>query len=102
MKTANQILLESIRESEFQSQIVDTAQKLRWLVYHTHDSRRSAAGYPDLTLVRRDRLIFAEVKTEKGKTSPAQEIWLKALEDAGCKVFVWKPSMFDKIIEVLK
>lgn len=62
---------------------------LRW--YHTHDSRRSPSGFPDLVIVGR-RVIYRELKRESGKPSPAQEEWLGVLAEAGEDVGVWRPS----------
>ena len=51
-----------ISEAELQTAIIDCAVALGWLVYHTHDSRHSPEGFPDLILVREPRLIIAELK----------------------------------------
>jgi len=56
-----------ITEKEWQAQVIKLATMLSWKVFHTHDSRRSTAGYPDLTLVRRSRVVFAELKTDTGR-----------------------------------
>lgn len=56
--------LPAISEKEFQSQVEQYAGMCRWLFYHTRDSRKSAKGFPDLTFVRDERLIFAELKSE--------------------------------------
>ena len=69
----------TLSEKQFQQAVIDMARLHRWLVYHTHDSRRSDPGFPDLTLVRDGRLIFAELKTEKGKATYDQVFWLHAL-----------------------
>lgn len=71
----------SLPETEvgFQQAVVELASLRGWLCYHTHDSRRSQAGFPDLTMVRGPRLVFAELKSEKGRTSPAQRLWLDQL-----------------------
>lgn len=71
-------------EEQLQAAIIDAARALGWLVYHTRDSRRSAAGFPDLVLVDRGRasaprLIFAELKSETGKLSDDQLAWGSAL-----------------------
>ena len=64
-----------MREREYQDMIVKAASYLGYAVYHTFDSRRSQPGYPDLTLCKDGRLIFLEVKTEKGKVRPEQIAW---------------------------
>ena len=68
-------------EKGFMQAVIDLARLNGWLVYHTHKSQRSAKGFPDLTMVRDGVLIFAELKTEKGKMTAAQEEWKDALED---------------------
>ena len=81
-------------ERTFQACVVKLAQSSGWLVYHTFDSRRSQPGYPDLHLVHAatGRSLFRELKTQKGKTSPAQDKWILALTAAGHDVAVWRPS----------
>jgi len=65
---------------------------LRW--YHTHDSRRSTAGFPDLVIVGPAAGEFWELKREKEKPTDAQERWLAALAMAGFTVKVRRPSDF--------
>jgi hypothetical protein len=81
-----------VSERDWQQAVVDCARWNSWLCYHTHDSRRSTAGFPDLCLVRGAELLFVELKSEKGRISPAQRAWLDALEAAGAEVWVWRPS----------
>jgi len=51
-----------------------------------------AAGFPDLVLAHRARgLIFAELKTAKGKTSIAQEHWLTIL-NPHAECYIWRPD----------
>ncbi len=75
-------------EKQFQAAVIEYAKLNGWLVYHTRNSRGSEPGFPDLVLVhpgsgdsvpRRPRLVFAELKTERGRTSLAQAEWLSAL-----------------------
>ena len=39
-------LTKLITEKDFMAQVVALAQTLGWRVWHCHDSRRSAAGFP--------------------------------------------------------
>ena len=88
-------------EKQFQAQVVELAQTLGWLVYHTYDSRRSVPGFPDLVMVRNGVIHFAELKSEKGKLTPEQRLWLTEL-GRGRVVYLWRPSDWDEIVEVLR
>lgn len=108
------------READFQAVVVDYARLRGWMTYHTHDSRRSAAGFPDLVMVRDGQLVFAELKSEKGKTTPEQDAWLMALDavmvgavqrhhdnvECDCtypvRSFIWRPSDWSSIEKELK
>jgi hypothetical protein len=95
--------LPPITEAEFQRQVIDLAKLYRWLVYHPMLSKWSERGWPDLALIRGDRLIFAELKRETGKTSAHQDVWLAALADVpAIEVYLWRPSDIEKIADVLK
>lgn len=90
-------------EKDFQIRVEGLAHIYGWRVYTIPDSRRaSLAGYPDLTLWRGSRLIFAELKREKGRVSPAQEQILAELKLTGAETYIWRPSHWDAIIETLK
>lgn len=78
-------------ERELQDAIIELARIRGWLVYHPFDSRKSEPGFPDLTMVRGDRLVFAELKSAKGRVSPAQRVWLERLEQTPAEVHVWYP-----------
>jgi hypothetical protein len=71
-------------EAAFQVRVLELAERLGYeLRYHTHDSRRSEAGFPDLVLVRpRDhRLVFLELKAGKKQATEAQLRWLRQLNE---------------------
>ena len=40
----------------------------------------------------RDRVIYAEIKLERGRLSAEQDAWLEVLREAGQEVYVWKPA----------
>lgn len=84
-----------MNEATLQSNVTEFARSLGYLCYHTHDSRRSQPGFPDLVMVRAiaGRLIFAELKTERGKQSAAQREWERALRAGGQgEVYLWRPT----------
>lgn len=61
-------------EHEFMKHVMAYAKLRGWQCYHTHISKRSAEGEPDLRLVRGGVLIYAELKREKGgRLSEAQK-----------------------------
>lgn len=92
-----------LSEKAFLSQVVHLARLCGWLVYHTHDSRRSAAGFPDLAMVHPAwGLIFAELKADKGRTTKEQDAWLAALRAAGQRACLWRPADWDTIVQVLR
>lgn len=83
----------TITEKEFQAQVLQLARLAGWRFYHTHDSRRSTPGFPNLVMVRPPVIVFAELKTQAGKVRPEQRDWFDALggcETAGTRL--WRPS----------
>lgn len=96
------VLAAQMKEAALQAQVARMARALGWLTYHTHDSRRSDAGFPDLVLVnaRQGRLLFRELKTVKGRLRPEQQLWLEALGAAGFDAGVWRPGdLLDGVVE---
>ena len=98
--TPRRSIADTVSEKDFMAAVIKESERLGWKVYHTHDSRKSQAGYPDLTLAR-DRLIVAELKTESGRVTAAQANWLTALAEAGVECYLWRPSSWTRIVEVL-
>lgn len=100
-----------ITEKQFSSQVEDLFDLYQWTWTHFRPGMMQSGrwvtplsgfkGFPDYCAVKKDKLIFLELKSDKGKTSPSQKIWLSKLKDAGCDVYVFKPSDFEKIVEVL-
>jgi VRR-NUC domain-containing protein len=90
------------REQGWQDTVTRAARLLGWLVYHTYDSRRSVAGFPDLVMLRGARCIVAELKTETGQVKPDQKRWLEAFHLIPLvEVYVWRPSDWKKVEDVL-
>lgn len=88
-------------EAELLASVRDACAWFGLRCYHTHDSRRSEAGFPDLVIVGR-RVIFAELKAHS-RVSRAQLEWLDALRDAGARVYLWRPENWpDQITRELR
>jgi hypothetical protein len=79
-------------EKTLQGLVERCARLFSWRAYHTYDSRRSAPGFPDLILIRGERLVAVELKSERGRVTEAQLAWLMDLKRAGVEAFVWRPS----------
>ena len=81
-------------EAQLQAAVVQLAKVLGWMVYHTHDSRKSEPGFPDLVLVHpaKRRLLFYELKSENGYLTAAQREWLNALNLAGAEALLYGPE----------
>ena len=97
-------ILRQVSEAAFLAQVRGLADVLGYISYHTHDSRRSDPGFPDLVLVhpRTRRIIYAELKTVRGKLRPAQQTWIDALTTVGQEVYVWRPTDWHDIETTLK
>lgn len=90
-------------EAEFERQVIEYAELMGWKIYHTRNSKGSVEGYPDLTMVRGQRLVFAELKTDTGKCSAAQNAWIDdLLLVPGIGAYVWRPAYWLEIERTLK
>jgi VRR-NUC domain len=96
----------TMSEADLQGVVIDLAHLYRWRVAHfrsvavKHGDRvayetpvqADGAGFPDLVLVRGGRVLYRELKSERGTLSAAQQDWLHALRSAGADANVWRPS----------
>ncbi|WP_040595045.1 VRR-NUC domain-containing protein [Timonella senegalensis] len=81
-------------EANLQTRILRLAKTCGYLTYHTHDSRRSQPGWPDLVLANKKTgiLLFRELKTERGRVRPEQKEWIETLTALGQDAAIWRPS----------
>ncbi len=103
-----------VSEKEFQRTVIEYAQALNFKVYHQLDtgkckkcgepnySKRVGPGFVDLVIAGHGKLIFAELKSENGSLSDNQRKWAEVLVSTGARVYLWKPSDWSQIEEVLK
>ena len=89
-------------EADFQFWLRKRAHEFGWLYHHNYDSRRSDPGFPDTVMVRGDRIIFAELKTPKGRISDPQTTWLEALGGVDVESYIWRYEDVDRILEILQ
>lgn len=113
-------------EREFQKSVLELAKFFSWKVAHfdasvrivgkerRHVGDRGAAGFPDLVLVREDRLIFAELKLDTTYPTANQREWLDLLTScarnrpvqdeyfAPFEVYLWRPRDRGEIEVVLR
>ena len=102
-------------EADFQQIVIDLAHAHGWAVRHVRKVRvqrkggstywetaeaADGVGHPDLTLVR-DRVLFVELKTDKGRLSPEQEVWRDRLRKAGAEWRLWRPNLWADIVKEL-
>lgn len=92
-------------ERAFLQLVLDAARLFGWLCFHCHDSRRSPAGFPDLCLCRKGRVLFLELKTATGRVRAEQIVWGERLAAVGGAVeyHVWRPTTeWESIQEALR
>ncbi len=98
-------------EEQFQRQVVDLARIRNWSDMHIRAGRTLdgwrvpvsgslAKGWPDLVLVRRDRIVFAEIKTDRGRVTAEQAAVIETLSRAA-EAYIWRPRDWDEIDRVL-
>jgi hypothetical protein len=103
-----------VSEEDFTTTVIEYAQALKWRVAHfrpglTQTGKWRTAvqgdgkGFPDLVLVRPHRVIFAELKSNKGKLSDEQEKWVMDLKRSeGVECYVWRPDFWSVIERILE
>ena len=100
---AGLVMRDRMTEKDLREIVRDAAALGGWKMQFAWTSLHSPAGFPDLVLVHpgRRRIVFAELKTMKGKVTPAQQGWMDALRQAGAEVYLWRPDSVDDIIALL-
>lgn len=86
-----------LTEKQFQTQVVELATYYGWEHFHPYEMRRSDPGWPDLTLARTPEVLFAELKTDRGRLTDAQRFWIELLRSCGQEVHVWRPRDFEYV-----
>ena len=94
---ARRVIAYLMPERELQNNVIEMAERLGLLVYHTHDSRRSQPGFPDLVIAGKRGIVYAELKRQRGKLTDEQQAWRQAIEATagrswtGHEYHLWRP-----------
>lgn len=88
-------------EKHFLQQVRSLCRLLHYECYHTYRSTRSEPGFPDLVIAGHGRVLFAELKTERGRLTDPQQRWLNTLRECGAEVYLWRPSDWEQIVQIL-
>ena len=99
-----------LSEKDFQAQIVSLAKLYGWAVHAERPAMMQSgnwvtpiqgdAGWPDLVLVKGNRILFWEVKTDKGVLSSAQWDWIARLQQVA-QAEVVQPHQWQYIQDIL-
>jgi len=99
-------------EREFATQVEHLLDLFGWLWKHDEPavrqsgkwatSFRGARGFPDYIATRDGRLVFAEIKNERGRLTSSQVLWLETLQTTSAEVYVWRPNDLHEVKEVLR
>ena len=96
-------------ESAFQKRVTDLAEELGWEWMHIGRVGKYVpngakgtlgSGWPDLTLIKGSRLVFAELKADSGALTVTQQLVMGRLALVA-ETYVWRPSDWPQILHVL-
>lgn len=93
---AQWLMAHRMSEKALLAHVRGAARQLGWKTYHTHRSDRSEPGFPDLCMVRKEQLIFVELKIQNeshGKLTDEQTEWAMALAEC-VPVLLWRPEQW--------
>ncbi len=111
-----------MKEAEFLKMVLDLAKICGWLRHHQRPGLMRSGkwcsaiqgdiGFPDLVLCRIggwdgaisrcSRLIIAELKTDTGRPTKQQAVWLEIMKEVHAEVYLWRPGDWPQIEEILK
>lgn len=100
-------IVKQMDEKSWQDWIIREATDHGWKTYHTHNSRRSQPGYPDLAMVHPDHgYVLLELKREPtpknpAKLRPEQRQWLALLQRVGQRAYLARPRDIERVTRLI-
>lgn len=89
-------------EASFMARVVALARLNHWKVFHAHRSDHSESGFPDLVMLRRNRLLAWECKSQSGRPTAEQIAWRDAFDGViTVRAEIVRPSDWDAIVREL-
>ena len=105
--------MNDISEADWMRQVTELAEMLGWSWAHFRPAKTAhgwrtpvsgplGAGWPDLTLVRDDRLLFVELKRDKNARPTPDQTFVLTLLGIAAETYVWRPSDWDDVARILQ
>ena len=108
----------ALSEKDFQRQMIDLLHLYGYRVAHFMPALNQRGqwrtpvaadgkGFPDLVAIRpakgnrEPRVLFIELKAMAGRLSREQQEWRSDLEASGAEVYVWRPSDWDSVLDII-
>jgi len=92
-------------EARLLREVRRTARRNGWADYHAAISMGAPAGFPDLVLVRPPVIIFAELKSARGRLTASQRAWLERFQQCSIpgriETYIWRPNDWTGILRIL-
>ena len=88
-------------EDELKGAVMDLARLLGLYVHHCRPAKTDKgwrtpiegdAGFPDLVIAGTQGVLFRELKSERGRPTLPQQLWMDRLHTAQADVGLWRPA----------
>jgi hypothetical protein len=105
-------MTDHVTESQFASAVEDMLTVFGWRWTHFRPARTAQGyrtplsgmvGFPDYVCVRDGRVLFFELKSDKGKRTGDQDEWAAALKMCrAVEYWLWHPRNWQEVEDVLR
>lgn len=104
---ATRTLWGQVTEDALLDSVLQAAALGGWAAFHVRNSKAgiiqgpAGEGFPDLVLCNGRRILYRELKSQRGHLTAAQEGWRDRLTAAGADWGLWRPSDWHAIESAL-